>query len=429
MSGRQLRRRRCELIAIGTELTVGFRTDSNTVWLRRRLADLAIDVARIHIVPDDEKEVRDVFREGLARAGLILATGGLGPTEDDRTMAALCAALGRPVRRHAATEARLRERAAQLRRPLSAEVAQMAHIPEGAEVLPNERGAAPGILVEEGDAWIVVLPGVPDEMKGIVDAHLLSRLEARFGRRAAARRTVRLGGMWESDADRRAAPLCARHGVDLTTLAQAGEVELHVAGPAGAVESACSALAAEFGDDMVSVDDRSLEEVALDEVRRRGGTLAVAESCTGGRVAARLTSVPGSSAVFVRGYVTYADEAKVDLLAVPAELLRREGAVSEAAVRAMVAGLTRDDGRRWGLAVSGIAGPSGGSREKPVGTVWFAAGGPGAVRCRRVLLSGGRARIQEQAAGIALDQLRRALLAGPAGAAPGRPPEGEEVRE
>ncbi|MFQ5720649.1 MAG: CinA family nicotinamide mononucleotide deamidase-related protein, partial [Acidobacteriota bacterium] len=410
--------RRCELIAIGTELTSGPRQDTNSVWLRREMMPLALDVGRVLAIPDDPAEIEAALREARSRADLVICTGGLGPTDDDRTLEVVCALLGRPAVVDEETARRLRVAAARRGRTVTPEIDRMAHVPAGATVLTNDRGAAPGLLIEDDGSWLVMLPGVPDEMRGLFAAELLPRLEARFGTDPTAHRLVRLVGVWESDADRVATPLCEEAGAALSTLALDGEVELHVGGLADAVDGVVRRLEREFGDRVVSVSGQGLAAVVLDAARRRHGTVAVAESCTGGRVAARLTAVPGSSDVFRGGVVAYANDVKSACLGVSPDVIRAAGAVSREVVEAMGDGVRCRFGCDHGVAISGVAGPGGGTPEQPVGTVWLAAVGPTGISTRRVTLSGGRERVQNRAAALALGDLLR-MLRHPAAAVSG----------
>jgi nicotinamide-nucleotide amidase len=298
------------------------------------------------------------------------------------------------------------------RRELSEALLRQVRLPVGARPLRNRRGTAPGLLLESGKSLLVALPGVPDEMRGLWQDEVFPELATRFPVAGKTRRRVVVGGLRESEVDGMAAPVCLRRGVDCTILAGGGVVELHLEGHGEAVISALHELRILLAHDLISCDGSSLEETVLAAARSRGGHLAVAESCTGGRVAARLTAVPGASDVFLGSLVVYSDDLKRGLLDVPDMVLRRHGAASQEAARAMVEGLRRRTGCRWGVAVTGIAGPQGSGRGKPVGSVWFAAAGPAGVVSRRRRFPGGRHRVQDEAAGMALDLLRRTVLSG-----------------
>jgi nicotinamide-nucleotide amidase len=401
---------RCELIIIGTEMTAGEREDSNSVWLRRELRRLAVRISRVTLVGDELPDLEAALAGALARADLILTTGGLGPTQDDRTLEAVSRACRLPRRLSEEIRRRLEDHAHAAGRRLSRRALEQARLPEGSRLLPNQRGTAPGVMLEVGNTLLAVLPGVPDEMEGIYRDHLESELKRRFGRFPLARACVRIGGRWESEVDDRVEGLCARAGVGRTVLASAGVVEVHLIGPAQATGQTVGEIRALFGEDVISTAGESLAEVILSEARRRNGCVAVAESCTGGRIAAALTAVPGASEVFRRGYVVYADEAKSDLLGVPPGTLAGHGAVSSETAIAMVRGLLERSGCRWGVAVTGIAGPGGGGPGKPVGTVWLATAGPAGTQTARRRVRGGRDRVQAVAAGAALDLLRRTIL-------------------
>jgi nicotinamide-nucleotide amidase len=401
---------RCEILAIGTEMLSGDRQDTNSVWLRRELRELALQVVRVTQVGDDLADIVAALQEALSRAELVVATGGLGPTEDDCTLAAVARAAGREQVLSREIHRGLEERASRAGRIVTESALRQAMVPARSRVYPNARGTAPGLAVETAGKLLVVLPGVPDEMKGIYREQVAADLRARFDPCGLSRGSLLIAGRWESEVDDAVAGPCEAAGVDRTILASAGIVELHLTGSEPAVRQAVEAIRRDLGADVISSTGASLPEVVVEAARERRGALSVAESCTGGRVAALLTGVPGASEVFGRGYVVYSDDAKVELLGVDRELLRRHGAVSRPSVEAMLAGLMERSRCRWGLAVTGIAGPGGGSPSKPVGTVWLAAGGPAGARVIRRSFPGSRPRVQEAAARIGLDLLRRVIL-------------------
>lgn len=401
-----------ELLAVGSELTVGLRQDTNTLWLRRELQALHVRVVRVTSLPDQVRVIADEIGAACSRSSLVILTGGLGPTEDDRTLEALAAGLGRRRRVHPQARAWLEAALPGRRRDVGQALLRQVRLPVGARPLRNRRGTAPGLLLETGRSLLVALPGVPDEMRGLWRDEVLPELATRLPAAARTRRRMVVGGLRESEVDGRVAPVCLRLGVELTILAGGGVVELHLEGEEKAMGSALQELRILLADDLVSSTGASLEETVLAAARSRGGDLAVAESCTGGRVAARLTSVPGASDVFLGSLVVYSDDMKRRFLGVPEAVLRQHGAVSGQTARAMVEGLRRRTGCRWGVAVTGIAGPHGSRRGKPVGSVWFAAAGPEGVVSSRCRLPGGRERVQDDAAGMALDLLRRSVLSG-----------------
>ncbi len=404
-----------ELLAVGSELTEGLRQDTNTLWLRRELRELHVRVARVTSLPDQVGVIAAEIGAACSRSSLLIVTGGLGPTTDDRTLEALAQGLGRRRRVHPRARAWLQEALPGRRQEMSPALLRQVRLPVGARPLRNRRGTAPGLLLETGGNLLVALPGVPDEMRGLWRDEVFPELATRLPAAARTRSRVVVGGLRESEVDGRAAPVCLRLGVDFTILAGGGVVELHLEGQGEAVAAALPELRILLADDLVSCNGASLEETVLAAARCRAGHLAVAESCTGGRVAARLTSVPGASDVFLGSLVVYSDDLKRGLLGVPDTVLRRHGAVSQETARAMVEGLRQRTGCRWGVAITGIAGPRGSRRGKPVGSVWFAAAGPAGVVSLRRRFPGGRKRVQDVAAGVALDLLRRVVLSeGPA---------------
>jgi len=411
---------RVELLTVGTELLLGQVLDTNGAELGRALAAAGAEVTRRASVGDRADAIRDAVAQALERTGFVIATGGLGPTSDDVTKRVVADLLGRALIRDAAVVRALEERFRRLGRPMPAANLGQADVPAGAVVLPNPRGTAPGLWIEdERGRVIVLLPGVPSEMRGLLAEEVLPRLAARPGGtgRVIRSRLLRTTGIAESALAERIAPLEHRlapltlaylpsvDGVDLRLTAwglEPAEAETRLA-------AAARLLGEPLGDDCYGGDGADLAAVVLDRLRARGYRLAVAESCTGGLIAARVTAVPGASATFVGGVVAYADDVKADLLDVPRATLAAHGAVSEEAVRAMTAGAQRRCGVECAVGVTGIAGPSGGSPEKPVGTVWLAAAAPDASRAVRRRFVGDRDEIRMRSAQAALDLLRRLL--------------------
>lgn len=399
-----------ELLAIGSELTEGLRQDTNTVWLRRRLRRLQVKVRRVTCLGDYVSDLTRELKKAAGRADLVLLTGGLGPTDDDRTLEALAAATGRRRRLQPKVRQWLEQAVSRRRLATRPELLNQARLPVGAVARRNMRGTAPAVLLDTGNCLLVALPGVPGEMRGLWQDGLEQLLETRFGVSTHTRALLTVGGCMEADVDAQATPVCRALEVDLTVLASGGVVELHLGGDKDRVAAATHELGVAMAPDLVCAAGRSVEQVVLDLAHKYGGTLAVAESCTGGRIANRLTAIPGSSRVFLGGVVAYANSIKESVLGVPSAVLKRHGAVSEETAVAMVQGLKRRTGCDWAVAVTGVAGPDGGTRERPVGTVWMAAIGPAGVTTYHRRLPGGRTRIQDLSAGLALDRLRRAIL-------------------
>lgn len=406
---------RAELIAIGSELLLFGRPDTNGDWIARRLAERGVDVRRRTIVGDDEHEIAEAIRRARARATLLIITGGLGPTVDDVTREALARSLDAPL----VTDARVREDLlARIRArgyKVLASADRQARYPQGCELVRNPVGSAPGLLHRGPPCWTLVLPGVPGEMRAMFEdaaAHL-DVLPA--GAAPAARFLV--GGLPESEVDDRVSDLIGASGrARVTILAAEGGVELHVLGTGGDREAArvevariAAEIRARLGDAVGAAGDETLAAVVVRTLVERGRTLAVAESCTGGLLGGAVTSVPGSSAAFLGGFIVYANAMKVAELGLDPAMLEREGAVSEPVARAMAEGARTRAGADWALSVTGIAGPDGGSESKPVGLVWIAAASASGTRARRLLLGGDRAAIRARSVSAALELLRRAL--------------------
>ena len=412
---------RVELITIGDELLLGFTIDTNSAYLGRELAELGVVVARRAAVGDDPDTIADAIREALTRADGVITTGGLGPTSDDVTMSAVASALDADLIQHASIVARLEEmwRARGRPDPLPPSNLSQAMLPRGADILPNDHGTAPGAFAERADGrWVAVLPGVPREMSEMFSASLRERIAARVTDGLAIRSlTVRTTGVPES----RLPALLGEYadGVDGLTLAylpglEGVDLRLTARGVASAVadsrlSEAARKLSARLEPYAYAEGSTDLADVVLRRCRDRGLRLAVAESCTGGMLGARLTAVAGSSDVFAGGVIAYDNEVKIELLDVDRAQLAHHGAVSEQVVVAMAAGARRRFGVDVGVAITGVAGPGGGTDEKPVGTVWIAAATPDDMVARQLRLFGNREEIRRRATQSALDLVRRSL--------------------
>jgi nicotinamide-nucleotide amidase len=410
---------KAEILAIGSELLGPLRSETNSLWLTERLLDAGIEVAARATLADDRALLEAALRDARSRADVVIATGGLGPTADDLTREAAAAAVGRRLRRDGAIVEALRARFARYGRAMSATNEKQADILEGAEALPNSRGTAPGQLLEQEGRLLVLLPGPPGEMKPMFEEQVLPRLRARAGAtRVVRRRVLRIAAMPESEVDEIAAPVYSRFENPKTTILGAvGQVELHLVahgdGAAEAdsrIEDLAAALRAALPGRIFAEDGRDLPHVVAELLKERGLTLALAESCTGGLLASRLADVPGVSAVLERAFVTYANRAKVEELGVDEGLLEAHGAVSEEVASAMAAGAMAAARADVGVGITGIAGPEGGTAEKPVGLVYVAISGAAGTRVRRNLFPGGRGRVRHQATQVALEMLRRGLL-------------------
>lgn len=407
-----------EVLAIGSELLVPGRVETNATTITARLRQIGVPVAARVTVADEPGWLESAFRAALSRADVVIATGGLGPTADDLTREAAARALGRPLRRDAGLLDELRARFARYGRVMAPVNEQQADVIEGARVLPNPRGTASGQWVEQDGRILVLLPGPPHEMIPMLEQHVLPQLRERVGGEVLVTRVLRITGLGESDVEQLVAPIYTRFQNPQTTiLSQPGLVELHLTASAPDAPAATllvEQLAAPLRDVMAgrvfSEDGRDLPEVVGQLLLERKLTLAVAESCTAGLLAARLTEPPGASGFFGQGWITYSNASKTSQLGVPADLLARHGAVSEEVAAAMAEGALARSGADVALAITGIAGPDGGTADKPVGLVYVAMDGAAGRRVKRLHLPGERGRVRSQAAQAALDMLRRGLL-------------------
>jgi nicotinamide-nucleotide amidase len=409
---------RAEILAVGSELLTPLRSDTNALYLTARLLEIGVAVGARVTVADDAELLASAFRDALGRADIVIATGGLGPTEDDLTREAAASALGRRLARSAAIVEGLEARFARFGRAMPPVNLKQADVIDGATVLANERGSAPGQWVEDRSRCLALLPGPPSEMKPMFEEQVVPRIKARAGGAVLRTRVLRIASMSESDVEQAVAPLYTTFANPRTTILSApGQVELHLTAegtsPAAAderIEALASGMRERLAGRIYSEDGRELHQVVASLLRERRLTLSTAESCTGGLLAARLTEVPGSSTFFERGFVTYGNRAKTELLGVEASLVDSVGAVSEEVARAMAAGARRSARADIGVAITGIAGPDGGSADKPVGLVYIALDGAAGTRVRRAQFIGERDRVRYQASQAALEMIRRGLL-------------------
>jgi nicotinamide-nucleotide amidase len=415
---------RAVIIAVGSEMLTPARVDTNSLFITEQLNLLGIDVVAKAVVGDDRRELDHVFRMLSPRAELTVFSGGLGPTEDDLTREVVAAALGRTLTEDEAITSRLRARFAArgYPPPMPESNRRQAMVPAGARVIENQNGSAPGLWIEDGDRVVLLLPGPPRELRPMLLGLADGWLRERAAGGALVRRTVRITGRIESQTDEALEPLYRRWEretppIAATILAQLGQIELHLWTTAASREAGETALAAavarvatELGDDAFSDDGRPLERVVGDLLAARGWRIAVAESCTGGLISSRLTDVSGSSSYVYEGVVTYSNESKIDRLGVPPDLIAEHGAVSEPVAVEMAAGIQAHTRVDVGVGVTGIAGPGGGSAEKPVGTVAIAVSAGGERRSRVFRFNGDREQVKFQASQAALDMVRRLLL-------------------
>lgn len=412
-----------EVVTIGDELLLGFTIDTNAAHLARELAGAGIGIARRATVGDDAPQIVAAVRDALDRTGGVITTGGLGPTSDDLTKPAIAQLFGRGMRLDEEHVAWMRDRWQRLfGRQMPESNIQQAMLPEGARKLTNNHGSAPGIWLEDDRGrWVAMLPGVPREMRGMLADTLLPLLRERAGESVAVirSRTLRTTGIGESLLADRVRDVEPQLGaVSLAYLPGPDGVDLRLTVRGLALDRAeaelgriAELLRQRVGEAMYGEDSTDLAEVVLDGCRAARLELAVAESCTGGMLGARLTAISGSSDVFLGGVIAYANEVKRELLGVEAAVLDSEGAVSETVARQMATGARERTGANIGLGITGIAGPGGGTPEKPVGTVWIAMDFNGELTTRRLQLLGDREEIRRRATQTILETVRRRLAA------------------
>jgi nicotinamide-nucleotide amidase len=417
-----------EIIAAGSEMLTPHRQDTNSLYLTERLNELGVQVAFKTIVGDNLEHLTSAAKIAIARADIVVFSGGLGPTEDDMTRQAAAAALGLEVTRDADLLTGLYKRFAARRMAMPQNNARQADVIVGAEVLPNVNGSAPGqyidTVVGRHRKIVILLPGPPKELKPLYEAEVAPRLAATLPERHMAKRMLRMALIPESQVDARTAPIYKLYtDVETTILAGSGEIQLHfvcvkasAAEAQARVDSVAERIEAEMGEAVFSSHGESLEEMVLLMLGLRHMSLAAAESCTGGLLAERLTAVPGSSRYFLGGAVVYADRLKTIFADVSEELIRTEGPVSEAVAQAMAEGIRQRTGAAVGVGITGIAGPgpgTGADEGKPIGLVYVAisfAEDFGAPRVTELNLMGDRERIRFWASQHALEMLRRSLL-------------------
>jgi len=408
-----------EILSTGDELLTGQVVDTNSTWLMDQLWDLGVAVRRKTLVGDDRGDILAALRETTSRADVVVMSGGLGPTEDDLTAECVAASMGVPLELHQPTLQAIRDRFARFGRTLTPNNEKQARLPRGATVIPNARGTAPGFVAPLGRGEVICLPGVPVEFKGLCQEAVLPRLAARLDELPAAR-VVKLFGVPESHADQRMRPVMddpENRGVRFGFRAHWPEIHVKwaVTGPGAEAraERVLGQVRELFGESIWGTGKEELAELVVSRLRARGERAALAESCTGGLLASLVTAVPGASAVFDLGVVAYADAMKETVLGVPGALLEAHGAVSEPVARALAELVRARAGATWGVGVTGIAGPTGGTPEKPVGTVHLALAGPAGTGHWQRKYPGDRDRIRRLAAFDALNQLRVATRRAP----------------
>ena len=404
-----------EIIAVGSELLTPLYLDTNSLFLTERLNALGIEVRFKTVVGDRADDLATVLKEALSRSGLIILTGGLGPTEDDLTRQVVAEVLGRGLREDSEIRRQIQERLARFGRPMAENNLRQAMLPEGATWLENKHGTAPGIWIEHEHNHVVLLPGPPGELEAMFDAACAPRLAQVSQGHKIRTRVYKVVGLPESEVDKRAAAVYKTYENPTTTiLAKPGAIEIHLRARAPS-DAEADELLAELGDKIelalgeyiFSTQGESLEEVVGMYLMMRRKTLAVAESCSGGLLAERLTRTPGSSGFFLGGAICYSNALKTKLVGVPAALIEEHGAVSRLVAQAMAEGIRARTGASLGVAITGIAGPAGGSEEKPVGLVFVALADERGTQVREFRFPGSRERVRLWATQMALEMIRR----------------------
>jgi nicotinamide-nucleotide amidase len=411
-----------EIIAVGSEMLTPFRQDTNSLYITEKLNEIGVSVSFKTIVGDRRKDLVNAIRTALGRIDILVLMGGLGPTEDDLTREAVAEALSLTLRRDASVVGSLHARAATMRITLAENNLKQADVIEGATVLVNPNGSAPGQWLDTKFAGyrklILLLPGPPGECRPLFDEACLPLLRAVVPPRSIAKRTLRAAMIPESQADKLLAPIYTAYtDVETTILSHAGDIQLTLlcakttaSSAQSRVDELASRMEEALEDWLYSSQGESLEQIVLYYLGLRQATLAVAESCTGGMIAQRITSVPGASRSFLGGAIVYSDALKTAIAGVPAKLIAKEGAVSAEVAKSLAQGIRLRTGATLGLGVTGIAGPSGGSEEKPVGLVYIALSDAQKNEVVEKNFRGDRDRIREYVSQQALDLIRRRLM-------------------
>jgi len=409
---------KAEIIAVGSELLTPFRLDTNSLFLTSELNQVGLRVVHKAVVGDAPDEMCLSFRHALERADVVVSSGGLGPTDDDRTRQTVADLLGRKLYTDEEVLQSIRERFRRFGRAMPGINERQALVIEGATVLKNPRGTAPGLWIEAKEKIIVLLPGVPVELRALMEQEVKPRLLKLGLRERLYTRELRITGIFESDVEQRVSPLYAQYpDTDTTILAAPTGIQLHPRmwsdDPAKAdatLDELVQRMSLALGEHLISACGESLEQIVAKLLVENHATIAVAESCTGGLLAERLTSVAGSSAYFLGGAVCYSNEQKTSMAGVPPELIEAKGAVSPEVAVALASGIRKRMGATLGLGVTGIAGPGGATPEKPVGLVYIAIADERGVKETALQLPGDRERIRMFSAQRAMDLVRRYYL-------------------
>ena len=407
-----------EIIAIGSELLTPTRTDTNSLWLTEKLNEIGVVVKLKTIVGDDELRLEETIKDALKRSDIVVTTGGLGPTEDDITRQISARAAGRELVFHAELVEQLKERFRRWGREMPETNKRQAFVIKGSEILPNPNGSAVGMLLEKDGKFLVVLPGPPRELKPMFETYVLPKLRERAGEIFVKRRILRVAGMGESAVDELIASVYKTFpNVETSILFNRSEIEIYLTMTAKTeteaetvLEELSAKIIEKLGVAVFAANGELMEEVVGALLKEKGKTLAVAESCTGGLIGERLTEISGSSAYFIEGVVAYHNEAKIRTLNVSKELIENKGAVSAEVAEAMAKGMRERAKTDYAISITGIAGPTGGSEEKPVGLVYIGYADEMKMKSIKIMLPGDRYLIRWRSSQAALDLLRREIL-------------------
>ncbi len=407
-----------EIIAIGSELLTPEKTDTNGLWLTGKLNEIGIEVKLKTIVGDDSLRLEETIKDALKRSDVVITTGGLGPTEDDITRQISARAIGRELVFHEEIVEHLRERFRAWGREMPEINKRQAYTIEGAEILPNPNGSAVGMAVGIGEKFLIILPGPPRENQPMFNDFVFQKLREKAGEIVFRKRILKVSGLGESAVDEAIAPIySAYNNVSTSILFNKSEVEVHLTAQ-GANDIEADALNAEIAAKIVeklgiavfSTEGEEMEEVVGRLLTERSETLSVAESCTGGLISQRLTDISGSSRYFIEGVIAYANEAKTNALNVSPEIIEQNGAVSAETAEAMAKGMRARAKTNYAISITGIAGPTGGTPEKPVGTVFIGYSDEKLTKSFKIVLPGDRFLIRWRSSQAALDYLRRQIL-------------------
>jgi nicotinamide-nucleotide amidase len=409
---------KAEILAIGSELLTPYRTDTNSLWLTERLNSVGIDVKLKTVVGDDESRLEETIRDALRRSDAIISTGGLGPTEDDITRKIFAKVTGRQLVLDYEVLAEIREKFSSRGYQMTPNNERQALVPQGATVLPNPNGTAPGLKLIQDGKIIVLLPGPPREMKPMFNDYVMPELEKMSKGVRLYTRTLKVTGLGESALDDMIAPIYRQYSNPSTTiLFTDSDLEIHLTAQSetlaraeGLVDELTDKLADKLGANLYSTEGEPIEKVAGQKLALKGYTIATAESCTGGLIAERITRVPGSSQYFLGSIVSYSVEAKIRLLGVPRDMIESRGVVSGDVAEAMARGVKEKMGSTIGLSITGIAGPDGATEGNPVGTVYIGLADDTGSSNRRMILPGNRDLIRWRSSQAALDMVRRRYL-------------------